>query len=57
MFFALQVADSKDVFPSASCFDDKEYELSWQRWQWQRCRNNVPKVQEIRELPGIFYLH
>ncbi|XP_020622236.1 uncharacterized protein LOC110059849 isoform X1 [Orbicella faveolata] len=51
------VADSKDVFLLASCFNDKEYELSWQRRQWQWCANNVPKVQEIRELPDKDKLH
>ena len=56
-FFTFQVADSNDVFPLASCFDDRQYELSWQRQQWQRCKNNVPKVQEIFKLPGIFHLH
>ena len=56
-FFASQVADSKDVFPLASCFDGKEYELSWQRRQWQWCRNNVPKVQELPGTLAFFSLH
>ncbi|PFX12167.1 hypothetical protein AWC38_SpisGene23914, partial [Stylophora pistillata] len=48
------VADNSDVFPHKAYFDDDGYELSTQRWQWQRYSGSLfniqSRLQELRKL-------
>ena len=54
--FVFEVADNSDVFPHKAYFDDDGYELSTQRWQWQRYSGSLfniqSRLQEMRKLSG-----
>lgn len=41
-----KIADSRDVLPPESWFEDEDCELLIQCWKWQRCGNNLLTFSE-----------